>query len=418
MVMAMPSPKQTNMISPSFVMIAQTKPNQTNPVQITTRSNTNNSLVKIDRPIMRIPMLAIHLQRTLGTDGFKPNPQTHLMPLLATAAKGDAAAAAAAAASGSGDGAAAAENGNGDGDGDGSVAGALHFLCCCVVGAAACVCARARCPPAHRPQPLPEANGKQCTTNRQRNNETTKRNQTTAKHHALLMALVAEQLGVAPSAIVDFELNLCDTQPAALGGAAEEFVFAGRLDNLASCWAAVEVCCCCCLSLLLLSCCVWAGRGVCVWVVRRAAAAACGEREAGRGFDANSAAPAPKSATTHRPRKQPNEPRRSASPWAAPARSPTSPRCAPSRCSTTRRSAPTARRARAARSCATRSRASRARCPRLARAGAVCWGEGAVLRAACLSVGVSRPGRRALSHTRTHAPRRQQQTTTATTTKT
>ena len=223
---------------------------------------------------MRIPMLAIHLQRTLGTDGFKPNPQTHLMPLLATAAKGDAAAAAAAAASGSGDGAAAAatENGNGGaGDGDGSVAGALHFLCCCVVGAAACVCVCARALSA-RTSPSATAGSKWQTIRNKptTNNETTKPNQTTAKHHALLMALVAEQLGVHPSAIVDFELNLCDTQPAALGGAAEEFVFAGRLDNLASCWAAVEVCCCCCL-LLVLSCCVWAGRGVCVWVVRRVA---------------------------------------------------------------------------------------------------------------------------------------------------
>jgi aspartyl aminopeptidase len=60
-------------------------------------------------------------------------------------------------------------------------------------------------------------------------------------HHAALLALVAEQLGCAAEDIVDFELNLCDVQPGVLGGAAEEFVFVGRLDNLASCYTALEV---------------------------------------------------------------------------------------------------------------------------------------------------------------------------------
>lgn len=40
-------------------------------------------LIRIDRPIARIPSLAIHLNRTVMTDGFKPNAQTHLPPLIA-----------------------------------------------------------------------------------------------------------------------------------------------------------------------------------------------------------------------------------------------------------------------------------------------------------------------------------------------
>ena len=43
--------------------------------------------VKIEEPIMRIPMLAIHLNRDIGTEGFKPNKQTHCVPVLATVIK-------------------------------------------------------------------------------------------------------------------------------------------------------------------------------------------------------------------------------------------------------------------------------------------------------------------------------------------
>ena len=36
---------------------------------------------------MRVPMLAIHLNRDIHDQGFKPNKQTHVVPILATALK-------------------------------------------------------------------------------------------------------------------------------------------------------------------------------------------------------------------------------------------------------------------------------------------------------------------------------------------
>jgi hypothetical protein len=61
------------------------------------------------------------------------------------------------------------------------------------------------------------------------------------KHHPLLLSLLAEELGCGVGDIVDFELNLCDVQPGVVGGAAGEFVYVGRLDNLASCYTALQV---------------------------------------------------------------------------------------------------------------------------------------------------------------------------------
>ena len=58
--------------------------------------------------------------------------------------------------------------------------------------------------------------------------------------------MLAEELKCDVSEVADFELNLYDTQPGCIGGARDDFVFAGRLDNLASTfcalWALLDTC--------------------------------------------------------------------------------------------------------------------------------------------------------------------------------
>lgn len=56
----------------------------------------------------------------------------------------------------------------------------------------------------------------------------------------LLLQAIAEKLNVTVDQIIDFELNLYDTQPATLGGIQKEFLYSARLDNLATVFCAVE----------------------------------------------------------------------------------------------------------------------------------------------------------------------------------
>jgi aspartyl aminopeptidase len=56
----------------------------------------------------------------------------------------------------------------------------------------------------------------------------------------LLLQALADKLGVTTEEIVDFELNLYDTQPASLGGMHQEFLYSARLDNLATVFCAME----------------------------------------------------------------------------------------------------------------------------------------------------------------------------------
>lgn len=55
-----------------------------------------------------------------------------------------------------------------------------------------------------------------------------------------IVQILAEELGCEVNDIASMELNVCDTQPSCLGGANDEFIFSGRLDNLASSFCALR----------------------------------------------------------------------------------------------------------------------------------------------------------------------------------
>ena len=143
-------------------------------------------LVAVDRPLLRVPMLAIHLQRELAEGGFKPNKQQHVVPVLASAVKKAISEGKEKKKEKEGEGD-AEKNNEGDGE-DGED--------------------KKTTPPLAK------------------------------KHHPALLELIARELSVPVDDIVDFDLNVCDTQRGALGGADEEFVFVGRLDNLAMSYCA------------------------------------------------------------------------------------------------------------------------------------------------------------------------------------
>jgi aspartyl aminopeptidase len=52
--------------------------------------------------------------------------------------------------------------------------------------------------------------------------------------------ILAKELNCTTEEILDFELSVWDTQPSYIGGARKEFIFSGRLDNLASSFCALR----------------------------------------------------------------------------------------------------------------------------------------------------------------------------------
>ena len=60
------------------------------------------------------------------------------------------------------------------------------------------------------------------------------------RHNKELLDLIAKELSIEPSQIEDFELVLYDTQPSCLGGLNDEFIFSPRLDNQVTCYCATD----------------------------------------------------------------------------------------------------------------------------------------------------------------------------------
>lgn len=136
-------------------------------------------LVKIDRAILHIPNLAIHLQSADERKAFKVNKEDHLSPILAMA-----------------------------------VEKALQG----------------------------EDTKKEGTSkdDDEKKDATSKKDGWTEYQEPLLLKLLAAELDVEVEDIIDFELNLFDIQRASLGGVHSEFIHSARLDNLASCFLAVQ----------------------------------------------------------------------------------------------------------------------------------------------------------------------------------
>ena len=59
------------------------------------------------------------------------------------------------------------------------------------------------------------------------------------RHHPFIVDVIAQHISQDPSSIVDFELVLYDTQKSCLGGISDEFIFSARLDNLTMSYCSV-----------------------------------------------------------------------------------------------------------------------------------------------------------------------------------
>lgn len=62
----------------------------------------------------------------------------------------------------------------------------------------------------------------------------------TQRHHPYLVSLIAKEAQCEEADVLDFELVMYDTQASCLGGINNEFVFSARLDNLGMTYCAVE----------------------------------------------------------------------------------------------------------------------------------------------------------------------------------
>ncbi|KAL1871295.1 hypothetical protein VTK73DRAFT_2163 [Phialemonium thermophilum] len=132
-------------------------------------------LVKVDKPLLRIPTLAIHLHRE---SNFNPNKETELFP---------------------------------------------------IAGLAAAELNRTRGGDDEQGANTTTPKGEDADVN---SGDFEPLKKVSERHHPYLVDIIAEHAGVAVEDVADFELVLYDTQKSTLGGLHDEFVFSARLDNL------------------------------------------------------------------------------------------------------------------------------------------------------------------------------------------
>ncbi|KAF1841552.1 peptidase M18, aminopeptidase I [Cucurbitaria berberidis CBS 394.84] len=138
--------------------------------------NIEQRLVKVERPILRIPTLAIHLDRQ---ENFQFNKETQLFPIA------------------------------------GMVAAELN-----------------------RQGKTEEPKDAERETKDSSQIEPLAA--PTSRHHSYLVEIIAEEAGAEPDQVLDFEIVLYDTQKSAIGGLNNELIFSPRLDNLMMTFCSVE----------------------------------------------------------------------------------------------------------------------------------------------------------------------------------
>nr|ODN93997.1 aspartyl aminopeptidase [Cryptococcus depauperatus CBS 7841] len=147
-------------------------------------------LVKIDRPILRIPTLAIHLDRT-ANDSFKFNKETDFQP----------------------------------------IAGLVEEMLNESVQVGSAAMKRT-----HSGKTMPQDTA--CASSGKGDGLNVSNME--QRHHSLLLAVLADELGCEVVDIQDFELSLYDVQPSTVGGLANEFIFSPRIDNLMTSFSTIE----------------------------------------------------------------------------------------------------------------------------------------------------------------------------------
>jgi len=137
-------------------------------------------LIHIKRPILKVPMICIHLQRDLN-DKFSINKETHTLPIMGTE------------------------------EFEKQLNKATN-----------------------------EGEENDLSSSEKENEKDGIFERESSKHHSALVSVICNELKCNANQLFDMELVLADTQPAAIGGIHDEFIFAPRLDNLFNAYCSLQ----------------------------------------------------------------------------------------------------------------------------------------------------------------------------------